>query len=270
MKLKKNFLNYSTNLLFLISNNFKQLFTNEDNKELIHDIRVSLRKLDTVLKFLLYIETDNENKQQLINYKNLYRKLFKTFSVPRDAEVQIELTNDLKQNLPLNFHNELNNYIEYLQQKTIENSIDNLKEFKIRKINNEFLVILNKTDIKKKTLKKAMKELEKKYNENLKSSIKILDGDIRNFHETRIQLKKYRYFLEFSSNICQQKIKKIDLIKRIQDKLGYCNDLSVMHSNLSAFASDGLMNKIDKIKNKELKSSILYLKRIEKKVLKPE
>ncbi|SBS27255.1 CHAD domain protein [Marinomonas aquimarina] len=226
---KKQLKQHCAQLLSTIEEKLTDLLKQQSDDETIHELRVSVRRITPVLELLIALEQDSQHKKRWRKHKRVFRTLFKTLSAPRDLEVQVKLAQSLADQT-IQDSSSLALYIERLQQEKqrldgqLLASVAGLfvsESIAFARQNAHF------DEVKKKTLQAQLQADEKAYKQALKASVKQLKKEAEHFHSTRIQLKKFRYFLELNQVATQVDDERLKTLKTIQDHLGDTNDLHI-------------------------------------------
>ncbi len=208
-----------------ISDNFCQKldkYITDSNDDNIHDIRVSIRRLETAYKIL----PKNVRKQKKMkSYMKQAKKLFKMNAKIRDFDI---ICANMESKYP---------------DKT-QNLVESLRDSRIEYIKNANRLALKISHLPSpKILKSALKEskLEKKY-------LKVLDDIMLNIqkntiislrdekkidelHTLRKDYKKLRYSLELVSDK-KTMLETLKNLKNIQDMLGQIHDMDMIIDHL--------------------------------------
>ncbi len=208
-----------------ISDNFCQKLEKyivDSNDENIHDIRVSIRRLETSYKIL----PNNIRKQKKMkSYLKQAKKLFKMNAQIRDFDI-------ICTNMESKYSDKTQNLVEALRDSRVEH-IKNANRLAIK------ISRLSSPKILKSSLKES--KLEKKYLKVLdiimlniqKNTIIALRDEkkIDELHMLRKDFKKLRYSLELVSDkkIIFETLKNL---KNIQDMLGEIHDKDMIIDHL--------------------------------------
>lgn len=256
---KKHLKHYSDQLLVTIEQKLIDLLKQQNDAETIHELRVSVRRITPVLELLITLEEDSKGKKLLRQHQRVFRSLFKLLSAPRDLEVQIKLAYSFIEQFR-GHESFLKQYIQQLEQKKQhldEQLITSVASLWVSKS----IVFLGQKDRFNRATKKALLlQLQANdvfHRQALKSSIKQLKIDPEHFHQTRVQLKKFRYFLEVRAVASQIQDGRLKTLKYIQDHLGNTNDL---HNALRLLAQNNatqaLLTEVDALYQEQLKGSL--------------
>lgn len=188
-------------------------YCDNDNEKNIHDIRTSIRRLNSSYNLL---SKKMKNKPTIRNYMRLSKILFKHNSEVRDVDI---ICQHLKQ-YENKESNKLQAYLRRKREKTLKSAINlalQLKKLRLPEIDAKFL-----------SSKKIQSNFAKE-EERLQRSI-VKDGPdvfldpkkIEELHELRKNSKKLRYLLEL---LPQQE--SIPRLIKMQDKLGSIHDFDI-------------------------------------------
>jgi CHAD domain-containing protein len=208
-----------------ISENFYQKlneYMSDPNDENIHDIRVSIRRLESAYQIL---PKSIRKKDKVRGYLRQAKKLFKLNATIRDFDI-------ICTNMELRY-----------PDKTVDlvSSLKNSRREYVKKANKLALKVsyldipkITKSDIKKsKLVKRHRKTIDNIILDIHKNSIISLGDEtkINELHMLRKNFKKLRYLLELSSD--KRTIQKIlQSLKSIQDVLGEIHDMDIIIDHL--------------------------------------
>jgi CHAD domain-containing protein len=213
------------------------------NIEVVHDMRVCMKKIKAFLLFIEAIEPDSINAKTLLgNFKKLYKKA----GTIRDIQIQKVIVLQFEKELDTVFAD----YINFLNQKE-KKAIRNFENKKgIYDPENDFNHLKEKIT---KVLDKQNEETFLKIGENsfLKKHDeikKLLKGKLstKRIHTIRVKLKQFNYILKlWQSKESDKNIFPFELteLQEIESKLGKWHDLVV--------AQDFLYNFFDLSPNEE-------------------
>jgi CHAD domain-containing protein len=215
--------------------------------EFLHDYRVSLRKVRSVLSLFkgVYSEDDTARLRQT------FADIMKQTNRLRDLDVYLLEKSLYFSMVPESMHEGLNVMFEVFateRQQELKHVIDMLHSETYTRTITELAEQFTRSDVLKSgskgdepTLPFARQLIWKRYNKVCKIARRInADTPDEEVHVLRIQCKKLRYLMEFFTPLFPQKtIKKlIKALKRLQDNLGRFNDFSVQQRSLQAFLQD--------------------------------
>jgi len=217
-------------LLSYLLNHYNQLTSNlnkatsPDNTEAIHDIRVSIKRLNALFKYLSFA-----NQAEMKSPDRKLRHLFKASGKLRDAQVQQQLLATYEQSTQRKFVR-LHTYIL---------RVELYSEF-------EFIIELNKTNKRKLNtfldnaqtfLKKAViLEIETSAIQFIHKTFHDIDlllplyNDDAAIHNIRKLVKTIVYILEINAITSKEDLLRVPLkkIKKLGEMLGHWHDLAVM------------------------------------------
>ena len=214
--------------------------------EFLHDYRVSLRKVRSVLSLFKGVYSEAEN----IALKQAFSDIMKGTNQLRDLDVYLLDKQELVSLLPERMHagleqmfdafsverkKQLQQVTKMLNSKSYQRAIAALQE---KFSNTENLPSGPKALIA--SLPFATKLIWKRYTKVCQIARQITaETPDEEVHQLRIQCKKLRYLMEFFSDLFPQKMLKdlIKALKRLQDNLGRFNDFSVQQESLQEFLS---------------------------------
>lgn len=214
------------------------------DSEFLHDYRVSLRKVRSVLSLFKGVYSEAEN----IALKQEFSDIMKGTNQLRDLDVYLLDKQELFGLLPVRMHigleqmfdafsverkKQLKQVIKMLQSKSYQKSIQVLQN---KFSSNENLSTGPKALMA--SLPFATRLIWKRYSKVCQIARQINETTPdEEVHQLRIQCKKLRYLMEFFSSLFPQKMLKdlIKSLKRLQDNLGRFNDFSVQQESLQEF-----------------------------------
>lgn len=167
----------------------------------IHDFRVAYRRLNSVYKVLQISGFDSNKK-----LKQRTKKIFNVLGEMRDYQVNLNLLENMY------FSKEIFRRLKK-DQKKIQKYIK---------------------DKKKEDLISILRKINDDLRGNVERAFFQLSEDIETYHNLRLEVKKYRYFLETFGDILNNDKEKYKRLKSIQDFLGEINDLDVLDRNLNS------------------------------------
>ncbi len=219
----KNSLKFSRKIflkkLEKISNNFYHeldRYIANPNDESIHDIRVSIRRLESAYRILpKEIREQKKNKYYLKNIKTL----FKSNAAIRDYDI-------ICANLESKYRSETEDLVSSL--KVLRNKqLENAKQLALE-TSDLLIPEISRSILKKSKLKdRYSKIIDETILDIQKNTIIVLSDEkkIDELHALRKDFKKLRYSLELASNKKTTKI--LENLKNIQDMLGEIHDSDI-------------------------------------------
>jgi len=220
----------------------------EDNDiEFLHNYRVNLRKVRSILSLFKKVFEETEQNQLKIDCADIMKQTNRL----RDLDVYLQDKEEFFQLLPEKLHPGLNQMFDVFaaertsQCQQVSTILDDeTYTQKISSISNQFSSPENikpgpKAQVD--TLTFASKLIWKYY----KKICRIIENTDMNssdqeIHKLRIQCKKLRYLMEFFSGLFPHKILNdiIKSMKQLQDHLGRFNDFSVQQYSLQGFLNN--------------------------------
>lgn len=214
------------------------------DSEFLHDYRVSLRKVRSVLSLFkgVYSEADT------MALKQDFSDIMKETNRLRDLDVYLLDRQELFELLPARMHvgleqmfdaftverkKQLQQVIKMLNGKSYQHSMQAMQD----KFSSADKLSAGPKALTA-SLPFATKLIWKRYGKvcRIARQIETSTPDVE-IHQLRIQCKKLRYLMEFFSTLFPQKMLKdlIKSLKRLQDNLGRFNDFSVQQESLQEF-----------------------------------
>ncbi|MGQ9818707.1 MAG: CHAD domain-containing protein [Candidatus Kapaibacteriales bacterium] len=241
MEVNNNKINYE------ITNRFWHLFTlyrkysmhiskNLDDADLIHDYRVTIRRILSLLELLQEMNPNLE----LESLRKAIKKVFKKFNNIRDFQVQIELARNLNINELYSI-----SYFIFLQKKK---KADERKLWKLiakgtlthlegslffayinfKNFNSSFSF----SELKFEKFIKYGREL---YTNLLSQCSTIQKNNYSSYHPVRLALKKFRYSMEIFQTILNFPPEKLKDLQSMQNTLGNIQDLCVFQNLINEY-----------------------------------
>jgi CHAD domain-containing protein len=217
-------------------------FPAENNVKVIHDLRVSIRRLRSALRdFSVFLKKNSVKKIR----KDL-KKLARLLGSVRDVDVEIEILKKLKQEIEeeeirISIDKLINEKSLYrssfmaIASSELKDSVESL----VQRIQN---LSLPPSGISFKQLGEMV--LKRNCSEFLALSSALFDPfDVESLHRLRIAGKRLRYSLELFSSCSVNLLEFAEEIAKMQRFLGDLHDCDVWLENLK---NDLLENKIDK------------------------
>lgn len=213
----------SKQMIIQVNNNFENfknilnLYLKNPNGKNIHDLRKSIRRLDSAYYSLP--KKFRKNKP-IKNYVNHSKDLFKSNSQVRDYDIFLEKINS--HNSTNNKNNNLKDQIEQnkkTQLETAKKIAQNLELSDFPQIGNAL--------ISDKKVQKRFNKVSDMFNDKIKKELNIVIQDknkIKKLHELRKDCKKLRYLLELISDQDKDIEKTVKQLDDIQDILGEIHD----------------------------------------------
>ncbi len=255
-------------LVCSINSNRKLIIEGDKDSERLHQFRVAIRKLRSILKLFdfafdkAFLKKQKKNLSLIMDYTN----------ESRDIDVYLLKIKDYERILPSSLKDSidiLKNYLVNLKKRKdrdlkallmsefVKKSIKELEEFSVCENYSGF-----KRDFSMPSIVAAKRVLLNNVKSFLKKAKSIdLESDSKSYHEVRIEAKKIRYCAEFFSSILDEKPYKEmeNAIKNIQTILGDHQDLEVQRSKLKEFLS------LREFEDKKTKKALKYLRKFFKR-----
>ena len=212
--------------------------------EFLHDYRVNLRKVRSVLSLFKGVYSEAENTA----LKQDFSDIMKATNRLRDLDVYLLDKQELFSLLPVRMHTGLKQMFDVFtieRKKQLQLVIKKLNsksyQHKIKVLQDKFK-LAEKVSAGPKALTASLpfatKLIWKRYAKVCQIAKQIDENTPdEQAHELRIQCKKLRYLMEFFTSLFPKKMLKdlIKSLKRLQDNLGRFNDYSVQHESLQVF-----------------------------------
>lgn len=222
---KKSFLKKFTNIVENVHREIDK-YTENPSDENIHDIRVSIRRLESAYSIL---PRNIREQEKIKDYVKKAKSLFKMNAKIRDYDI---ICAAMESRYP-DKTKELVSSLKNSREKQLEDATR--YTLKISKL--DFPKII-KSDLKKSKLKKRYLKVLDEITLNIQRNIIVVlasEKMIDELHTLRKDFKKLRYSLELATN------KKITLdilknLKNIQDMLGEIHDNDIIIDYLRNFA----------------------------------
>jgi CHAD domain-containing protein len=213
----------SKQMIIQVNNNFENfknilnLYLKNPNGKNIHDLRKSIRRLDSAYYSLP--KKFRKNKP-IKNYVNHSKDLFKSNSQVRDYDIFLE---------KINSHNSANNKNNNLKDQIEQNKKTQLETAKKIAQNLELSDFpqIGTALISDKKVQKRFNKVSDMFNDKIKKELDIVIQDknkIKKLHELRKDCKKLRYLLELISDQDKDIEKTVKQLDDIQDILGEIHD----------------------------------------------
>jgi CHAD domain-containing protein len=221
-------------------------YLEDPNEENIHDIRISIRRLEAAYAIL---PKKIRKQPSLKDYIIQSKLLFKTNTEIRDFDI---ITTKLEQ------------YFVKIYSSKLVSALISKRKSKIRyahiiasKLRSFPLPRINENNISESKLRKRFRKITSKLNTRIKQNIPIVLSDnkkIDELHELRKDFKKLRYTMELI--LVRKKTSHINNLKKIQDVLGEIHDSDIM---LDYLKNQKITNEIvDMIKQENMKRNLKY------------
>lgn len=205
--------------------NTLKLCYREPLEENVHDLRVSARRLQVILELLGEVK-DFENLKKV---KRKIKRVLRVFAELRDIQVQQLFLKDQINQFP-----ELESMILDLkkrEEKEIIHCIKKINRFDRKQLKEDLFRLIKKVErsLKKKEGHRALQDLVRRdYHRVMESQAALTLEDVETFHRLRIDCKKFRYRMEIIEPLLAIDSKLDEPLRKIQDKLGEIQDLTVL------------------------------------------
>ena len=197
----------------------------------IHNFRVSYRRLKSIYNFFQLSGFNSEKE-----LKKRTKKIFDILGEMRDYQVNLNLLENMyfPKKVPADVKREFEKIKEEDMKKLIKILRKNKKKiFKLlEKDQKKIIKYIQYKD--KNELASDFQKIREELKTNVESSFKNLSEEVKTYHNLRLAVKKYRYFLENFEGILGNVSDEYKELKNIQDLLGEINDLDVLDKNLSS------------------------------------
>lgn len=250
----------------------------DEDSEFLHDYRVSLRKVRSVLSLFKGIYSN----EQTATLKRGFSDLMSPTGRLRDLDVYLLDQEHYFELLPASLHDGLSimfNLFELERNEQQKKISTHLKSAAYKKSINDLLTLFSEPDALQhgdnanhSAYLYARELIWKRYRKVCKIAQGINEStEDTEVHDLRIHCKKLRYLIEFFSPMFPRRTIKglIKSLKRLQDNLGLFNDYSVQQESLQAFilahASKGRKQDMTVAKSVGALIAMLYLKQLEER-----
>lgn len=213
--------------------NFEHVYSNP-GEETIHDLRVSLRRQISHLKYLIFLyENDSENKSTLkIYYRKLKRNL-QSLSLIRDMQTHVEYLSTCPSDEACP-----GAIIEHLQAQIdvkLQTLPTELDLWALQKSRRKLRSILASHPLSDKEIELKSHLYLNFLTQRLHESVQCCQKpDLCGCHSLRIRLKEYRYHLEMLEQGFGIKQILIGAVRQWQDDLGALQDLRALYEKTNA------------------------------------
>lgn len=204
---------------------FEQNFTivvHSPDEEVIHDMRVSIKRLRLLYKLLNSI---SYGKFKIKKTLKLLLKIFKSAAKLRDTQIQIALLYKIEKELHIDLSELIAKHQKKEQQET-ERMKQKLLSVKYSKIAKQFEKSENK--IKQLSDNESLNsEFRLFFNNKLRKINQELSRQVNNYHKTRKRIKDLSYLFEikyFNSEVPNELV----ALKKMGNLLGYWHDIDIL------------------------------------------
>ena len=231
--------------------------------EFLHDYRVALRKIRSVLSLFKGVYSDAQTQ----DLKSRFSALMAPTGPLRDLDVYLLERGEFYDLLPESLHRGLDRMFAMFTAERRDAHKTLSRQLRSKAYEREIETLVTLFDSRRKLQRGPNADLPahdfacrliwKRYRKICKIATGI-DADTADeeIHALRIHCKKLRYLMEFFGPVFPKAAFKslIKPLKRLQDNLGLFNDYSVQQENLHAFLSG--LDHTDHARNLELAQSV--------------
>jgi CHAD domain-containing protein len=244
---------YATPLIHEAISEASALDSDED-AEVVHKLRVALRRLRTLLwAYRPLLDSDFDNQQRAI-----YKSLANAAGDTRNWDILIGLLKELDEA-------GLAQELQPNRQRAVETSRTTLSHAQVKHVledalseaNRELNAAGGRTSLRKFAWKRVS-AAEKQLSKRMKRAATSLRSDYASFHEVRKAGKKVRYLLEFFEPLLDKKQRRgIKKLKTLQKRLGALNDVvasrELLQSDAGSVPNETTVTRALKLLKKEQK-----------------
>ena len=215
--------------------------------EFLHDYRIALRKIRSVLSLFVGVYADDVTAQLKTRFSNLMAPTGQL----RDLDVYLAEKDGFFDLLPPSMHGGLEHLFQLFERQRAAAQADLVAHLEAKSYQREVEALEKRFASKKKLAKGENAQLSsvayssaliwKRYRKVCKIAAGIDDQtEDEEVHRLRIHCKKLRYLMEFFAPVFPAKEFKsiIKPLKRLQDNLGLFNDYSVQQDKLRSLLGD--------------------------------
>jgi CHAD domain-containing protein len=215
-------------------------FLIDSNEEAIHDVRVSIRRLDSSIRLF---PNNLRSLRKISNYRSQYKTLFKINSEIRDIDI---ISSKLKK---------YSTKIGSDQTKSFEQELHPKRAEKLKEAREKALLTynikplrINDGDIPERKLQKRFQKIVTRFAGRIDQLLPLVASDIgkaNELHQLRKDCKKLRYTLEVLDDDARQNevvLSLIGYLEDLQDVLGSIHDCDIMIEHLKASYSNYLIS----------------------------
>jgi len=216
----------SKQMIIQVNNNFENfkkiltLYLKNPNDKNIHDLRKSIRRLDSAYYSL---PKKFRKTKPLKNYVNQSKDLFKSNSQVRDYDIFLEKINSHNSS---NNNNNNNNYLKNQVEQNKKTQLETAKKI-AQDLDLYDFPQIGTALISDRKIQKRFNKVSDRFNDKIKKELDIVIQDenkIKKLHELRKDCKKLRYLLELISDQDKDIEKTVKQLDDIQDILGEIHD----------------------------------------------
>jgi len=201
-------------------------FLIDSNEEAIHDLRVSMRRLDSLLRLL---PNNLRNMQKISKFRSHYKALFKVNSEVRDMDI---ISSKLKK-YPARISPDQTKSLKQDLEKQRSKKLKEAREMALLTFNMKPLQ-LNGDDISDRKLQERFQKIVIRFADRIDKLFPIVTSDsskITELHQLRKDSKKLRYTLEVLADQTSQNevvLSLVGYLEDLQEILGSIHDCDIM------------------------------------------
>jgi CHAD domain-containing protein len=207
-------------------------FLVDSNEDAIHDLRVSIRKIDSVLRIL---PKNVRSRNKVSNYRSRYKELFKLNSELRDIDIISSKLKAYPARLTLDQGYMLDERLKALRSEKLKEARDRaLLTIGLRALE------IDENEISDKKIYRRFHKIICRYAERIEKGLPSVvsdEGKIKELHKLRKDCKKLRYTLNLLDSQTKQNRNTVSLreyLENLQDTLGSIHDCDIMIQYLKA------------------------------------
>ncbi|MCF6241311.1 MAG: CHAD domain-containing protein [Bacteroidales bacterium] len=193
-------------------------------EEAIHDMRVSIKRLRLLYKFMDYCF---DKQFKAVKKSKSLSKVFKSAANLRDIQIQTKLIEDIEEKLNIKLSEWIirNNEKEKTEIERLKNYLKKYNYFKLEK---QFVKSEHLLEVKLKETKADFNILINKYfNNRLEKIALLLNQDKIDYHKIRKRIKEPTYLTEIININTGNVPEKLILLKKLGKLLGDWHDIEV-------------------------------------------
>ncbi len=231
--IKQQILKYFQNQKNQFDLNFEPAFSIA-NEKAIHDMRVSIKRLRLIYRFLDFVS----DKQFCTKKKSkLLVNVFKSAGPLRDAQIQLSILEELKEDLKSNYPN-LNEFLNIKLKEGIKKFREKGVTFNVNEIDQlfNFSEAVLKIIIDFPDLQQAFENYKNNRQQKIQTLLKSAKNKI-DFHQIRKRIKDLTYLAEIQQIQIEKPNNEVIHLKQLGKKLGDWHDLEVFLNELNSIKS---------------------------------
>jgi CHAD domain-containing protein len=257
----KEFVTSSKRNVSRVSNRLNN-YLKDSNKKNIHDIRTSVRKMESSYRAL---PRKMRRKNKIKRYVSKCKDLFRLNSEIRDYDI---ITQKIQQ-----YEQDQNDDVENYKKRLASRREAKLREARALALEVREMGVpnLNRSSLSNKQLTKRYNKVVSRFANKILLNLPIVDTDpnkLKELHEMRKDCKKLRYLLELLPVDSSSKRGNVSLLlqelEKMQDILGEIHDCDAVISYLKRQVKSnqlrGIIDKITEERNKKYKEFQTYYK----------